>query len=85
MGAFATAVETDLDVVPIAVRGTRSMLRDGSWFPRRGEISVTVCPPVTPDPAGSAWDKTVTLRDRVRAAILEHCGEPDLERERVEW
>jgi 1-acyl-sn-glycerol-3-phosphate acyltransferase len=85
MGAFATAVETDLTVVPIAVRGTRSMLRDGSWFPRRGEISVTVCPPVAPDPAGSPWDKTVALRDRVRAAILEHCGEPDLERERVEW
>jgi 1-acyl-sn-glycerol-3-phosphate acyltransferase len=85
MGAFATAVETDLTVVPIAVRGTRSMLRDGSWFPRRGEISVTVCPTVAPHPAGSAWETTVTLRDRVRAAILEHCGEPDLERERVEW
>jgi hypothetical protein len=61
------------------------MLRDGSWFPRRGEISVTICPTVAPHPAGSAWETTVTLRDRVRATILEHCGEPDLERERVEW
>jgi 1-acyl-sn-glycerol-3-phosphate acyltransferase len=85
MGAFATAVETNLDIVPIAVRGTRFMLRDGSWFPRRSDIAVTICPPVAPDPAGSAWEKTVRLRDRVRAAILEHCDEPDLEREHVEW
>ncbi len=85
MGAFATAVETDLSVVPIAVRGTRSILRDGSWFPRRGEFTVTICPPVAPEPDGGAWEKTVALRDRVRAAILEHCGEPDLERERVDW
>ena len=84
MGAFATAVTTDLHVVPIAVRGTRFILRDESWFPRRGEISVTICPAVAPEPTGGDWDKAVTLRDRVRAAILEHCGEPDLERERVE-
>ncbi len=85
MGAFAAAVETDLDVVPIAVRGTRFMLRDGSWFPRRSNLAVTICPPVAPEPKGTAWDTTVRLRDRVRAAILEHCGEPDLEREQVEW
>ena len=85
MGAFATAVETESMVIPIAIRGTRSLLRDGSLFPRRSDIAVTICPPVAPDTAGTSWDKTVTLRDRVRAAILEHCGEPDLERERVEW
>ncbi|WP_455216861.1 AMP-binding protein, partial [Kaarinaea lacus] len=36
MGAFITAAQASLPVVPIAIRGTRSMLRAGSWFPRRG-------------------------------------------------
>jgi hypothetical protein len=42
-------------------------------------------PELAPGPDGSPRNKTVTLRDRVRATILEHCGEPNLERERVEW
>jgi hypothetical protein len=28
------------------------------------------------------WSAAVRLRDRVRAEILKHCGEPDLERAR---
>ena len=27
---------------------------------------------------GSDWAATLKLRDGVRAAILKHCGEPDL-------
>lgn len=40
MGAFATAGSEGLPVVPVAIRGTRNILRDGSWFPRRGRITV---------------------------------------------
>lgn len=36
MGTFATALEAHLPVVPIAIRGAREILRDGSWFPRHG-------------------------------------------------
>jgi len=32
--------------------------------------------PVAPD--GDDWNAAVRLRDRVRADILRHCGEPDL-------
>jgi len=65
-------------VVPVALRGVRSVLRDGTWYARRAPIAVTVCAPIDPD--GKDWAASLRLRDRVRAAILEHCGEPDLAR-----
>ncbi|MGF1640139.1 MAG: AMP-binding protein [Rhodospirillales bacterium] len=81
MGAFALAADAGLPVVPIAIRGTRSILRSGSWFPDRGGVTVTVCPPVPPPADGDRWTAAVRLRDAAREAILRHCGEPDLERE----
>ncbi len=79
LGAFVTAVEAGLPIVPIAIRGTRSCLRAESWFPRRGKIAVTVGKPIAPDPgAADAWSEALRLRDATRAFILEHCGEPDL-------
>jgi 1-acyl-sn-glycerol-3-phosphate acyltransferase len=77
-GAFITAAQAGIPVVPVALRGVRSVLRDGRWYPRRSPISVTVAPPVAPD--GKDWNAAVHLRDRVRAEILKHCGEPDLAR-----
>ncbi len=63
-------------VVPVALRGVRSVLRDGTWYPRRYPIAVTFGAPITPD--GDDWNATLRLRDLVRAQILKHCGEPDL-------
>jgi 1-acyl-sn-glycerol-3-phosphate acyltransferase len=82
MGAFAAAVETALPIVPIAIRGTRNILRGGSWFPRRGAVTVTIEAPLSPLATGERWQRAVDLRDRVRAAILRRCGEPDLGGER---
>jgi 1-acyl-sn-glycerol-3-phosphate acyltransferase len=39
MGAFVAAAQAG-PVVPVTIRGTRSMLRAGSWFPRRGRLEV---------------------------------------------
>lgn len=75
LGAFAAAAEADLPVVPVALAGTRSILRGDQWFPRRGAVSVTVGEPIRP--AGRDWAATVRLRDAARAEILRHCGEPD--------
>ena len=76
MGAFVVAAQTGLPLVPLAIRGTRSVLRDGSWFARRGAIVVTVSPPLAPQ--GDDWNAAIALRDAARAEILRHCGEPDL-------
>ncbi len=76
MGAFYVAAQTGAPVVPVAIRGTRSMLRGDEWFPRRGAITITARPPIRPE--GSDLAAAVRLRDAVRAEILAHCGEPDL-------
>ncbi len=76
MGAFYIAAQAGAPVVPVAIRGTRSMLRGDDWFPRRGAITVTVRPPIAPE--GSDLAAAVRLRDKVRKEILAHCGEPDL-------
>ncbi len=80
MGAFAAAVEAGVPVLPITIRGTRSMLRSESGFPRRGTITVVVGKPLDPGQAKTAdlWAASVQLRDAVRLEILRHCGEPDL-------
>jgi 1-acyl-sn-glycerol-3-phosphate acyltransferase len=75
-GAFLSAAQAGIPVVPVALRGVRSVLRDGTWYPRRAPISVTVGAPVAPD--GSDWNAAVRLRDQVRKQILKYCGEPDL-------
>jgi len=75
-GAFQTAARAQVPVVPVALRGVRSVLRDGTWYLRRGPISVTFAAPVAPE--GSDWNAAVKLRERVRSDILKHCGEPDL-------
>ena len=76
MGAFVLAAQAGVPVVPVTIRGTRSILRDGQWLPRRAMITVYVSAPVTP--AGSDWNAAIGLRDGARQAMLETCGEPDL-------
>ena len=86
MGAFETAARTGLPIVPITIRGTRSILRADSWFPRHGAISVTFGRPITvkKPPSGEQdnWSAALQLRDKTREWLLLHCGEPDLGHER---
>jgi 1-acyl-sn-glycerol-3-phosphate acyltransferase len=76
MGAFVVSAGAGLPVLPVAVRGTRSILRDGDWFPRRGVIQILAGPLLRPQ--GEDWAAAVAIRDRARAEILARCGEPDL-------
>jgi 1-acyl-sn-glycerol-3-phosphate acyltransferase len=86
LGAFVTAAEVGVPVVPVALKGTRSIFRSGSGFPHRGAIVITVGPPIDPatvraEAGGDAWKTALRLRDAARAHLLSHCGEPDLGRE----
>ena len=88
MGAFLAAAEADVPVVPVTIRGTRSILRADTWLPARGRIRVVVGEPVERRALGlaadaPAWRVALALRDAARARILAACGEPDLAEERV--
>ena len=82
MGAFLVAAEAGIPIVPVAIKGTRMVLRGDQWLPRRGSVSVYIGEPLHPD--GKDFAAAVRLRDRCRAMILQHSGEPDLALERVE-
>jgi 1-acyl-sn-glycerol-3-phosphate acyltransferase len=76
MGAFVVAAQTGVPLVPMGISGTRSILRAGQWFPRRGGVSVTIGTPIMPQ--GSDWTAAIALRDAARAQMLDYCDEPDL-------
>ncbi len=85
LGAFAVATEAGVPVIPVAIRGTRSILRSGSWFPHHGAINIEIGEAIDPatiadKPDMDSWHVAIELRDRSREFILRHCGEPDLAR-----
>lgn len=84
LGAFNVAATARVPVIPIAIRGTRSVLRNGSRFPRHGTIHVEIGMPIDPreimpDAEVNIWKVSIALRQRSRDFILRYCGEPDLE------
>jgi 1-acyl-sn-glycerol-3-phosphate acyltransferase len=77
LGTFKAAVETGVPVVPLALRGTRAILRAGQMVPRPGPIHLWIGEGAAPD--GNGWQAVVALRDRVAAEIAAHCPEPRLD------
>jgi 1-acyl-sn-glycerol-3-phosphate acyltransferase len=83
MGAFVAAAEAGLPVVPVAIRGTRSMLRPDTHVLRRGGVTVTVgavidTQKLRDEMHADPWTAARRLRELTRDYILRHCGEPDL-------
>ncbi len=78
LGAFAAAAHAGMPVVPVALRGTRALLRDEEWLPKRAPVVVHICRPLTTAPAERELAAAAWLRDAARQQILQHCGEPDL-------
>ena len=78
MGAFVAAARAGMPVLVSGLRGSRAILRDQTWLPRRGQLTLTVGPLLVP--GGNDWSAAVALRDAARQAMLDLCGEHDLER-----
>ncbi len=77
MGAFAVAAQTCVPVVPVAIRGTRTILRPEHHFPRRGAIDIAVGEPIWP--SGNDWTAAVELQRAARKVVLNLSGEADME------
>lgn len=74
LGAFRAAVEAGCPMIPVAIRGTRSMFPAGTFLLRRGRITVTIGRPITP--SGEEWPEIVRLRNEARAMIARESDEP---------
>lgn len=77
LGAFKIATETAVAICPIALQGTRMVLRDDEKLMKPNRLTITICDPIPP--AGSEWQDVIQLRDVVRAEIAKYCGEPSLD------
>ncbi|EXI81802.1 MAG: Long-chain-fatty-acid--AMP ligase FadD32 [Candidatus Accumulibacter appositus] len=78
MGAFVAAARAGTPVVVAGLCGSRAILRDQTWMPRRGRLALTVGSLLAP--AADDWSAAVGLRDAARKEMLGLCGEHDLER-----
>jgi len=74
LGAFVTAAEAGVPLVPVVLHGTRDLLRAGAWLPQPVTVEVRLLPPL--QPAGSGWDAALALRDAARRAIAAELHEP---------
>jgi fatty-acyl-CoA synthase len=84
LGAFKAAVSAGVPIVPVSLAGTRQFLRDGTILPRPTSVTITLSPPIYPQPAtpgpqppdSSGWHDLIRLRDETREAIARYSGEP---------
>lgn len=74
LGAFTLAVETQTPICPVAITGTRSFLRDGSFLLKPRTIKISIGKPI--HPKENSWSEIIRLRTLVRFEIAKHCGEP---------
>ncbi len=79
LGAFKAAVATGRPILPVALRGVRAILRDETILPRPGAVTVTILPPIFPEPSADPrehWREIIRLRDQTRTSLAPHTGEP---------
>ena len=77
LGAFTVATLAGCPVVPVGIRGTRRVVRVGSYFPRRASVEVVVGAPHAPD--GRDFASRTTMAEEVRRAVSDLVGEPELD------
>jgi acyl carrier protein len=81
LGGFQAAATAGAVTVPMAIRGTRSALRDGHWFPRRLPITVEFGSPIPAPTELKPFAAALRIRDSTRTFIAARCGEPDTQSE----
>jgi 1-acyl-sn-glycerol-3-phosphate acyltransferase len=72
-GVFRLAIESGLDVVPVAIRGTHAVMRKKQLATRPGETSVEIFPPISV--AGLSTDDAKALAERVEKIVVDGVGD----------
>ena len=68
-GGFVMAVDTGAPIVPVILRGTRSIMAKGSWRINRGKVTLSIEKPI--DTSGYTRDTKDDLIKNVRSVISE--------------
>jgi 1-acyl-sn-glycerol-3-phosphate acyltransferase len=75
-GAFATAIQADLPVVPVVISGSRHILAAEILLPRRGHVRIDILPAI--ETSHLAYSNNKDLAAHARQQILSVLNEPDL-------
>jgi fatty-acyl-CoA synthase len=77
LGAFKIAADTGTPICPIAINGTRSILRGEERLLKPGHIKIIICEAIFA--SGKEWNDIIRLKNQVREQIVKYCGEPSLD------
>ncbi len=77
LSAFKIAVDLSIPICPIAINGTRQILRGNSVIMKWHPVDVTMGPLYYPQ--GKDWSDVMHLKNQVREKILANCGEISLD------
>ena len=74
LGAFAIAVAAKCPIVPVGIRGTRNIVRPGTYLPHRAGVEVIIGTPLMA--TGDDFSAQVELAERTRNAVKHLSREP---------
>ncbi len=69
-GVFLIALKSQAPILPVAIRGTRDIMRKNDWRAYPGHVEIRIFPPIPT--AGFSTDKEAELSAQVRNTLLEH-------------
>lgn len=77
LSAFKIAADMNIPICPIAIQGTRKILRGNEFIMQPHAVKVTIGPLFYA--TGSDWNSIIELKNQVYTEILDNCGEPSLD------
>jgi 1-acyl-sn-glycerol-3-phosphate acyltransferase len=71
-GVFIIALKSEAPILPVAIRGTRGIMRKGDWRTYPGRVKIIISPPIATQ--GFSTEKEAELSERVRETLLKNLG-----------
>ena len=69
-GVFLIALKSQAPILPVAIRGTRDIMRKNDWRTYPGKVEIRIFPPI--ETAGFSTAKEAELSEQVRNTLLQH-------------
>lgn len=69
-GVFLIALKSQAPILPVAIRGTRNIMRKNDWRAYPGHVEIRIFPPI--ETAGFSTDKEAELSEQVRNTLQQH-------------